>query len=193
MRTIRDDLNEKEISEIEEALKADNFEHIKRTENSIDFQKGFRSFKLISTDLSAEDMGVRMDFDAEALIQSQTENAQESQKMLKYKHYQEKTRHTVSFNNQKDKFIDDDAAINAIPGWTIIATHNIATDDRWKAAIHTPTIYHIEINGKPHTIINDKVYEGLPDNYLAMGQMDIGQIFGETKLSEVLDRLNRLA
>lgn len=198
MRTIRE-LNENEINQIIEALKHDKFEDIKSTEKSILFKKQYRSFELISTDISQEDMGIRIDFDQDFLFSK--ENKSESQNLKtflktksnqeKLKKYQEKTRTSVSFLKNQDIFLDDEEAIESINGWKVIDAHNLALDDSWQSEIHSPTVYHIQIHGKDHSIINDKVYEGTPDIYLSMGKIDVFSFFENTRFSETLALLNK--
>lgn len=189
MRTIRDDLRENEIDQIIEALKNDGFENISKQPSSINFNKGYRNFELISTDINAEDMGIRIDFNKDILFEN--ENKNESHKYFKLKSYQEKTRHSTSFSKTQSQFLDEEQSINAIDGWEMIESHNIGIDDAWKAAIHTPTIYHVKIHGKDHVIINEKVYEGTPDIYLSMGKIDIETFFKNTQLVDVLTQLNQ--
>lgn len=198
MRTIRE-LNQKEINQIVEALKADNFEQVKSTEKSILFKKQFRSFELISTDITQEDMGIRVDFDQDFLFSKENKNESSNFKDFlknknhkdKLKKYQEKSRTSVSFLKNQELYLDDEEAIDSINGWKLIDTHNIALDDSWQSEVHSPTIYHIQIHGKDHSIINDRVYDGTPDLYLSMGKVDILKFFENSQLVSVLDSLNK--
>lgn len=199
MRTIRDDLNQKEIQEIIDALNADGFEKVEQNDKSITFKQGFRNFELISTDLSAEDMGVRVDFDRDIVFQDEIKD--ESHKLKKFKDfkekaslklYSEKTRHSTSFSNKKDLFIDDEQAINAIDGWKLIDSHNLAVDKSWSSDLHSLVVHHVLIHGKDHVIIEDKVCQGTPDKYLSLGQFDILNHFENTRVAKVLLKLNSI-
>jgi len=198
MRTIRDDLNQAEIQEIIDALNADGFENVEKTDRSINFKQGFRQFELISTDLSAEDMGLRVDFDRNIVFQN--EDKVESHKLQKIKQfkdksltlYSEKTRHSTSFSNKKDLFIDDDQAINAIDGWKLIDSHNLAVDEKWSADLHSLVVHHVLIHGKDHVIIEDKVCQGTPDKYLSLGHFDVLSHFENTRVGKVLIKLNSI-
>lgn len=198
MRTIRE-LNPSEKQQIEEALKADQFESVLVSNDHIRFKKQYRTFELVSTDLSQEDMGIRIDFDQDFLFskESKSESLKYSDLITKNKHkdklkkYQEKTRTSVSFTNRQDLYLDDEEAIDSIPGWKVVEMYSIALDSNWIAEIHSPTIYHIQINGKDHSIINDKVYEGKPDIYISMGKIDIFKFFENTQFLNVLNSLNK--
>lgn len=198
MRTIRDDLSTDEIKQIMNALEADGFEQVEKTDMSINFKQGFRLFKLISTDLSAEDMGIRVDFDKDIVFKD--EDKVESQKIQKVnafkgksiKLYSEKTRHSVSFTNKKDLLIDDDQAINAIDGWVLKDSFNLAVDNNWNAEIHSLVVYHVLIHGKDHVIIDDRVCQGTPDKYLALGQFNVIEHFANTKVGQLLAELNKV-
>jgi hypothetical protein len=198
MRTIRE-LNENEKNQIVASLIDDNFEQVKSTDKSILFKKQYRTFELISTDITQEDMGIRVDFDQDFLFSKENKSESESLKSFlknkthksKLKKYQEKSRTSVSFIRNQDLFLDDEEAIESINGWKVVEAYSLALDEAWQSEIHSPTVYHIQIHGKDHSIINDKVYEGTPDIYLSMGKIDVSKFFENTKFIHVLDTLNK--
>ena len=106
--------------------------------------------------------------------------------------YSEKTRHSTSFSNKTEAFIDEDQAINSIEGWKLVEAYPIAVDDAWNADLHALVVYHVQIHGKDHVIIDGKVCQGTPDKFLSLGQFNILEQFHDKNFIQVLKKLNQV-
>lgn len=191
MRFIRD-LNESELNQIEAALNSDGFEQIHRSDKCFEFRKGFRTFKLYSTDILSEDddLGLMADFDHEAFLENSILNPEFSKSWKNIKPYAEKTRHSVSFEKKHSEFADEKQAMDEL-GWVWKDSHRLENDPNWNAELYTTEVHHVLITGKDHIIINGHVYEGTPEQYLSMGRFDKLSFFEKTHTFSVLNSLNQ--
>lgn len=179
MRLINE-LSQKEIDQILEALTVDGFKNIKHLTSAITFEEGHkvkRQYEIISTDLTNEDdLGVRMDFEYEKFLN---------------KNYIHKTRHSVSLKDAIERCGSLEDACSELD-WEIIQFKDLNKDDnQWHAGLHTDAIYEVKIGHALHIIVNEEVFEGELARLWAMGNKSVAELLAGYQISKVLQNLNQ--
>lgn len=161
------EMSASEKKKILETLKVDGFKNIKDHGSYIEFCRGFREFRIYSTDLKDNELGVSVDFDFTGFLAE---------------HYEIRTRHSVSLQDAiESQGSIEDACLYL--EWRLERAENLQNrHSQWQADTHTDTIYEIKINEAPHVIINEEVYAGPIEPLLSMGKSTAEQLLAGTKI-----------